>query len=523
MKRVLLLTINLLGFCSLFATQFYNAVDHGIKGDGKTVNSGAINRAIEEIANSGGGTLFFPAGDYLTCTINLKSNITLFLDNGATLIAANGTENDGYGLPEKPLHSPYQDFGHSHWSNSLIYGSNLQNIAILGQGTIWGKNLTAIGPPAGGDPNKKDTTDEEFRKRGDKAIGLVNCKGVTIRDITIIKGGWFALLATGVDNLTLDNIKVDTNRDGFDIDCCQNVRMINCTFNVPKDDAIVLKSSYALGYNRSTENIMITNCYVSAKFGSVFRGDSILTTTRDLGGIKFGTESNGGFKNITVSNCTFDSSVGILIESADGAQVENITFNNIIMRDVNKTPLFIRTCARMRAPQGTQVGYCRRIILSNIVAYNVKQRGDRNQIFSCPAMIMGISGSPIEDVEISNVKFYFNTSGTKEMILKPVTEQIKEYPDPGMWKGNMPAYGFYIRHAKNIRLSNVSLFCDGKEERPPIVLDDVQNITLTNMELQKPSDAPFFILKNVKEFKASQVKGIKDIEIDTVKDFSVFK
>lgn len=518
LKRLILYLFLSVSLNNLCASGFYSATDYGIKRDGQTVNTKAINAAIEEIAAKGGGTLFFPAGDYLTCTITLKSNITLYLDNGATIIAAKGTQEDGYGLPEQPLISPYQDFGHSHWSNSLIYGRDLVNVAIIGQGTIWGRHLV----PAF-DQNNKNLSEKYFRSAGDKAIGLVNCKGVTIKDISIIKGGWFALLTTGVDNLTLDNIKVDTNRDGFDIDCCQNVRLSNCSFNVPKDDAIVLKSSYALGYNRSTENIMITNCHVSAKFGSVFRGDSILTNTRDLGGIKFGTESNGGFKNITVSNCTLDSSVGILIESVDGAQVENITFSNIVMRDVNKTPLFIRTCARMRAPQGSSIGYCRRILFNNIVAYNVKRYGDKGKLMACPAMIMGIPGSPVEDVELSNIKFYFNTSGTKEMITKPVGEQLKDYPDPGMWGGNMPAYGFYIRHAKNIRLSNVSLFCDGKEERPALFIDDVQNISLNNMEIQKNTETPFIILKNIKDFKLSQVKGIKDTESDSIDVESIFR
>ena len=109
---------------------------------------------------------------------------------------------------------------------------------------------------------------------GNKTIGLKNCRNVILRDFSLLKGGHFGMLVTGVDNLTIDNLKIDTDRDGMDIDCCRNVRVSNCTVNSPWDDAIVPKSSFALGYNRACENIAITNCYVSGcwELGSVLDG-----------------------------------------------------------------------------------------------------------------------------------------------------------------------------------------------------------------------------------------------------------
>ncbi len=213
---------------------FYNVKDFGAKGDGVTVDGIAINKAIDEAANAGGGTVYFPAGNYLSGSIHLKSNICLYIDQGATLIAA--SDSSDFDKPEKSVNDIYQDYGHSHWHNSFIWGENLHDVSIIGTGTIWGKGLVRSGRNGDGKPNK--------------AISLLLCRNVIIRDISILHGGWFAILATGVDNLTIDNLKVDTNRDGFDIDCCKNVRVSNCTVNSPFDDGICLKSSFGLGYRK---------------------------------------------------------------------------------------------------------------------------------------------------------------------------------------------------------------------------------------------------------------------------------
>jgi polygalacturonase len=202
----------------------------------------------------------------------------------------------GYDAAEPNPFDMYQDYGHSHFRNSLIYGENLENIAITGLGTIHGNGLT---------------------REGDKTIGLANkaialklCRNVVMKDVSILMGGHFALLATGVDNLTIDNLKVDTNRDAFDIDCCRHVRIANCSVNSPYDDAICLKSSYALGFCRSTEDVTITNCFVSGFDRKSFLNGTYkkieAQTVPDkgvvTGRIKFGTESNGGFRNICISN-----------------------------------------------------------------------------------------------------------------------------------------------------------------------------------------------------------------------------
>ena len=172
--------------------------------------------------------------------IHLKSNINLLIDQGATIIAATIAEGGIYDEPEVAENDKYQDFGHSHWHNSLIWGEDLENVSITGTGIIHGKGL--VGHSEKGD------------KRPNKSIALKYCRNVLLRDFTIYEGGWFGILATGVDNFTLDNLKIDTNRDGIDIDCCRYVTVSYCRVNSPNDDGICLKSSFALNQLRSEEH-----------------------------------------------------------------------------------------------------------------------------------------------------------------------------------------------------------------------------------------------------------------------------
>src|ERR1019366_4437609 len=256
------------------------------------------------------------------------------------------------------------DFGHSHFHNSLIWGEELENIAIVGSGRISGAGLV-----------------RERRATADKAIALKLCRNVTLRDFSISRGGHFGILATGVDNLTIDNIMIDTNRDGIDVDSCRNVRISNSSINSPNDDAIVLKGTHALGAARPTENITITNSLVSGfEIGSLLDGTYKRTVQRapdrdgPTGRIKIGTESEGDFRNITISNIVFDTSRGLALESVDGSHIEDVAISNITMRDVSNACIFIRLGSRMRAPAGTPVGTIRRVSISNVIASDADPR-----------------------------------------------------------------------------------------------------------------------------------------------------
>ncbi len=483
MRNYILIFLILVAFQT--HARIYNVRDFGAKGDGKAWDSQAINAAIEAASVAGGGTVLLPAGTYLSYSIRLKSNIHLYLDAGSVLLAAYPQKDQGYDMAEENPHNRYQDFGHSHWKNSLIWGIELENISISGFGKIDGRGLTR----------------EESRLPGvgNKAISLKLCRNVTIKDISMVSCGHFALLATGVDNLTLHNIKVDTNRDGFDIDSCRNVRISDCTVNSPWDDAIVLKSSYALGFFRDTENVTITNCFVSGyDKGSVMNG----TFQRDepqapdqgfvTGRIKFGTESSGGFRNITISNCVFERCRGLALETVDGGFLEDVVVNNITMRDIVNAPLFLRLGARMRSPEGTAAGRMSRITLSNINVYNADSR------YSC--IISGIPGYAIENVTLQNIRIHFNGGGTREDGRVTPPENEKVYPEPWMF-GTIPASGFFIRHAKNIELNNVHLSFEKEDFRPSLWMEDVQGIRLWNYRTPLPQGIKPYHLKDVTGFE----------------------
>jgi polygalacturonase len=473
---------------------FYNVRDFGAVGDSVTIDGDAINRAIDAAAAKGGGTIYFPAGIYASYTIRLKSNISLFLEQGAILLGAAHTDKGGYDEPEaKTSYDAYQDFGHNHWQNSLIWGEGLHDISITGQGLIWGKGMS------------RSTNQPKFG--GNKAIGLKNCRNVTLKDFSILHGGHFALLATGVDNLTIDNLKVDTDRDGFDIDCCRNVHISNCSVNSPFDDGICLKSSFALGYARATENVTISSCQVSGydegtlldgTFRRTYRKYSDSTTT---GRIKMGTESNGGFKNITITNCVFDYSRGLALESVDGALLEDVTISNITMRDIVNAPIFIRLGARMRGPDSLGIGKCRRIIINNVIAWNVDYRHG--------AIISGLPGNEIEDLQLSNIRIYYKGGGPKDSVNRVVPEFEKDYPEPYRWK-IMPSYGFFIRHVRNLKMHDVQVSFMQDDPRPAMILDDVKTAVLYDIQAEKSPGASSLVLKNVQDIHVYRFEHVKD-------------
>jgi polygalacturonase len=479
----------------------YNVVSFGARGDGKTLDSPAINKAIEEASAKGGGTVYLPAGTYLSVSVRLKSNISLYLDQGATLLAASTAEGYRYDPPEpNPWGDSlqYQDFGHSHWHNSLIRGENLQNISILGPGMIWGKGLVR-------------GTNNAPEGSGNKAISLKMCRNVILRDFTILNGGWFGILATGVDNLTIDNLKIDTNRDGMDIDCCMNVRISNCFVNSPRDDGICLKSSFGLGFARATENVTITNCQVSGYTEGSLLDGTYKRSAQAAGGngptgrIKFGTESNGGFKNIAITNCIFDFCRGLALESVDGALIEDVVISNITMRDICNAPIFIRLGERMRGPADAPAGEIRRVMISDITVFNADPKNG--------VIISGDKGKDIKDIRLSDIRIYYKGGGTSEQAFREIPGFEKEYPEPYRF-GIMPSYGFFIRHVDGIQLDNVEVSFSQTDLRPAFYLDDVKNAEFMFVKGQKTDGIPSLSLTNVTNLDLFRSLNLDDRKIE---------
>ena len=531
------------------SAQTYSVRAYGAAGDGAALDSEAINAAIAAASQAGGGTVEFPAGDYLSYSIRLRSHVTLHLHAGATIIAAEPPApgvSGGYDAPEPNEWNQFQDFGHSHWRNSLIWGDGLENVAIVGRGTIHGRGLSRgngrISRPVGapppsvagrelpdvlaadgefeyperpdlvpgpfGYPNARDSLPAGV---GNKAIALKNCRNVLLRDFSMLHGGHFAILASGVDNLTIDNLTIDTNRDGIDIDACNNVMVSNTRVNSPWDDGICLKSSHGLGYARLTENVTLTNCVLSGyDEGSLIDG----TRTRDIarrggamGRIKLGTESGGGFRNITISNCVFDYCRGIALEQVDGGVLEDIAITNITMRDVQNTPLFIRLGARLRRPDVTAAGSVRRIRVDNVTAWNVAPEHG--------VMIMGLPGYPVEDVVLSNLQFHFKGGGTAGQATREVPELAKAYPEPYVF-GVMPSWGMFARNVSNLTVRGVELRLLSPDGRPAVFMEDVKGGRVDDCVLSGEgveASPSLWTLREVRGLVVNDASGLPDGEI----------
>jgi polygalacturonase len=474
---VILISLCLLvsAFASPDEKTVFNVRSFGAVGDGKTLDSPAINKAIQAAAQAGGGTVLVPAGTYMSGSIHLTDNINLYLDAGAVILGA--PQNTNAYDPAEPFEGhAYQDAGHTYFHNSLIWGENLTNISITGPGTINGGGLerdSKVAPPV----------------TANKAIALKLCRNVRLRDFTIFHGGWFGVLATGCDNLTVDDVTMDTDRDGIDIDCCRNAIVSDCRINSPNDDGICPKSTFALGRNVITENLTIVNCQVSGfQEGTLL--DGTMKPARGNGRIKFGTESNGGFRNVTVANCTFRGCKGLALEEVDGGIMENITINNLAMMDVVGYPVYITTGKRDRGPDVTAPSRIRNIFISNVIATGVDRASG--------IQITGLPEQPIEGVRLENIRLIFNGGGTKKDAARNPPELGTGYPEP---RGVMPAYGLFARHVRDLELANVSVSFAKDDFRPAIECADVDGLEIDNFKAQLAPGVPAAVL-------ADNVRGI---------------
>jgi polygalacturonase len=436
------------------AGKAYNVADSGAKPDGETLCTEAIQNAVEQCAKNGGGTVCFPAGTWLTGTIYLKSNITLWLDSGCVLLGSK--EKKDYGRPYKIEGAEGSAF--SSWA--IIAGKNLEHIAIRGRGAIDGQG-------------------SNFRyKEGarPKNIYLDGCSDVLIEGVRLRSAGSWMQHYRNCDRLTIRDIAVFNhvgyNNDGLNIDGCRDVTITGCVVD-SDDDAIVLKS-----LSRSPcENITISDCVVSSHCNS----------------IKMGTESGGGFQNITVTNCTICSPryskvtygrqrglAGVALEIVDGGTLERVAISNLTIKGVT-VPIFMRLGNRARLYETDQakpeIGKFHNVIVSNIVATECSPVG---------CSITGLPDHPIENVTLSNIHLSFEGTGTREDASREIAERPDSYPESTMF-GTLPAYGFFCRHVKGLRFHNLRLETTAADYRHAMVLDDVKNVVLDSI------DAPFAV------------------------------
>ena len=411
------------------------------------------------------GVVFFPAGDYLSGTLRLRSRLVLQLAADATLIASpDDADFDPY---EKLEYKSFTDRETTDYAFALLRGRGVQHVSIIGPGRIDGNRRSRGGP---------------------KPIALKQCRDITIRDLTVENAPNYNISLLGCDHVDIRGVTIRNGySDGIDPDCCRHVRIAGCRVE-SRDDAIVLKASLALGVPRSTEGVLVTDCE--------------LVNIRN--GLKIGTESSGDFKNIVFRNCTLSGraeiwhsppfdvrpfpSAGVSIQNVDGGRLEHVVVSGITMRNV-RAPIFVRLGERGWGQVIRKAGVLTKIAISDLVATGA----------DWTSSIMGVPGHDVSDIVLSNIRISSRGGADAALVSASVPEREREYPDAARFR-NLPAHGLYCRHVTRLRVARTTLSVDTPDPRPAVVLDDVREGIVTTLAASAPSgDAPVAWLRSTQD------------------------
>jgi len=413
------------------AEKIYDVCDYGAKADGKTLCTGAIQKAIDQCHKDGGGTVYLAPGTFLSSTIYMKTGVTLKLAAGCTLLGSKNLKD------YPPTVQAFRSYTDNYTEKSLIYAEKAERIAITGRGTIDGQGASFKGP---------------YKVRP-YTIRFIECRNVTVEDITLRNSPMWMQHYMACDDVRISGItvhsRVNRNNDGINIDSCRRVVISDCNIS-SGDDAIVLKSTSA----RICRDVTVSNCVVSSRCNA----------------LKMGTESNGGFKNIVMTGCAiYDTRLaGIALEVVDGGIMDRVVVSNITM-DTIGAPIFLRLGNRARAfkkdMEKPGIGTMKNITISNIEATGAGLTG---------CAIAGLPEAAIENVTLSNLRLSFAGGGTKADANRAVPEKPAAYPEYSMF-GRLPAYGLYCRHVKGLKLLNVQLQLAKADQRRAVVFDDVED------------------------------------------------
>ena len=436
--------------------QDYNIMQYGAKSDTTYLSTKAIQAAIDEAFNNGGGRVVFPAGSYKSGSVILKDNVDLHISSGAIWYGSQNISD------YEQIKIQYVSLRTIEKTRQLIFAERAVNIAITGHGTIDGQ----------GEVFKKEGNNDEGVGRP-HLIRFSECQDVRIFDVTMRNAGAWMQHYLVCERVYIKGIKVfnrvNFNNDGIDIDGCNLVTISDVIID-SDDDGITLKSTS----ERPCENIVITNSIISSHCNA----------------IKLGTETNGGFKNITISNCIIKPSEvkgkiyygvrggksAISLQIVDGGTMDGITISNIFA-DSAAVPLFIRLGDRARPYRSDKpvdkVGSIKNISINHFQAINAQKIG---------SSILGIPGHPIENVKLSNISFTYSGGGTVEESLRAIPEMIDAYPEAVNF-GPLNAFGLNIRHAINIEIHNSHFTTSEADYRPSIFIDRVNDVTITGLHL----------------------------------------
>jgi polygalacturonase len=458
-----------------------NILDYGAKPNGKSLCTSAIQRAIDEVSATGSGTVFAPAGKFLIAGLELKSGVTLYLDEGCTLLGSASMDD-------------YRNSDARH----VLFAKNADGVTLSGPGVIDGQGPAfwerSDRPPASPDGEWKDVATHSTQvKKGGRPSPMVQfeeCRNLHINGVTFANSAGRTLQSLACDTVTIDGIRIRNppfgiNTDGIDIVASRNVSLSNCDI-ATGDDAICLKSPSPYGDSLPTRNITVTNCRL----------------TTSCNGFKIGTETHGAFENISFTNSVVYSDPngplnqrvisGVSLEVADGGSIDGVTVSGIRMQYV-RAPIFVRLEQR----DGGDNFFLRNVHFDGIEAVGA----------IVTSSITGMQGLRPAGITIANSHIHTLEQGRADWAARDIPEAPDKYPEAWMM-GRLPAYGFYIRHADRVELHNVEIVADQPDERPAIVCDDVQKATFATLSLSAPaSGAPVFDLRNSRQVVISGMQA----------------
>ncbi|MEU0429659.1 glycosyl hydrolase family 28 protein [Streptomyces canus] len=427
--------------------------DYGAKGDGSANDTPAVNKAITAASSAaGGGVVRFPPGAYKSKnTIHMKSHVTLRLDKGATL---QGSGADTYDKAESNPYDAYQDYGHSHFRDAMIYGDRLTDIGFVGQGVIDGMGNLITGNPKSGE--------------ADKIISLTRCDGLTIGDgLTLRRGGHFAALVNGCENVTSDHLTIDTasDRDGWNIISTTNVTVTNANIRA-NDDALVFKSDYALGAKLPNGHVRVNDSFLSA---------------RCCNALMFGSETCGDFSDYRFENIRIDGAdkSGLGMVSMDGAKISDVHYRDITMTNVH-SPIMQKIGTRKRCGNSPGVGSISDITYDDITATGSSP--------SFSPTLWGETGHRIKGVTFNHVDITV-PGGNGTMSTGVPGNDPNDYNPKAI--GTRPAYGWYLHNADDIRFTDSSVKFAVDDGRPALLANAADGIRLTRFTAQKGGGSPF--------------------------------
>jgi polygalacturonase len=421
---------NTFGFNTVQTNSLWRDVkNYGATGNGITKDTAAIQAAIA--ACPPGGFVWLHNGTFLSATIVLTNNITLYVDPTATLFGS-GTNTD-YPILNPPANNSQQ----LNCDMALVYAQGSTNITVEGGGTINGNGRTNF------------TSGVEATRP--IAIWTALCNHVNLQDLNIVDAGMWTVVNMQSDNLTISNLNINDdglngNRDGCDVVDCWNVLVTGCIID-SGDDSICLKSGNSRGIN-----------------GALIQNNTI--TRSQSNGLKFGTASTGTFTNIIFQNCTVQNTAhsAMAVESVDGGTITDVTFQNINFSGCQNA-IFVILGTRSGAPVGSING----ITFSNIVGSNMAGQ------IGCPitGQITNSVDYKLRNILFNNVNIKFQ-GGMSFAPTNPPVEYAGEYPENTIWT-NLPAYGYYVRHATNVIFTNCYTSVSPADARPWLATNDVSN------------------------------------------------